>query len=707
MQSRPRVVFIPGFMGSRLRVRGLDHEDALRKCRDNMDFMPAYFRRPCGEGSWWRPRFAACLDFPPCASFTDPATVWGSFDMFHWVLDPAAWEEALAYGNGYDDSGDPAGRLELMRDGGLVNIVLSGRVFGLAETWMFATTWDPYRAFLARLRKSGFDVRGFPYDWRLSCITNASRLADQISRWWWPGHTPARVENNERITIIGHSLGGLIGRYFVESDQLDGARYVRQLITAGTPHLGAPEVYTHLNGLTRPFELPWYARAYGQLVELLPGVGDDEMPTHLMPLDMQRRLMRHYASVLEVMPQYPFVCLHGGRDWYSCPKEPLDVTLRDLGFHRPTRRPVRRLIADFRSGLVPPASLDCFLEQRDVGYHFIAARTLDTIFGYDRSSRAVVRVRNGDGVVPGPSAAALPHGERAKRISVRWLSKSDLESDEVQGYSVDLDPRVGGIRPIKAPYEHQDLLRIESVQDYCVQQVAAPPQARPYGPPAPSTTYAQAILERVRGVREAQKKFVVSIVRLQISGGERAPVLDYTLDRRNGKTYVRDLPGLHPDPSMEADGVRFAWIRAYMASYYGGILFLPPPCAQTVELLTWNVGRQSPDQDSRTNRAHAERQFVEWFMEQPEPWRRRVRGIELTNRSTARAWRGPSPCKPCCHELAHFLEGISPRPEAEISWLQPFVTRNPRNAHHLNITRESRDRMVTASWKIGTAPIRG
>jgi len=46
----------------------------------------------------------------------------------------------------------------------------------------------------------------------------------------------AREHRCERIDLVGHSKGGLIGRYYIQ--KLDGARRVRHLVTLGTPHRG-------------------------------------------------------------------------------------------------------------------------------------------------------------------------------------------------------------------------------------------------------------------------------------------------------------------------------------------------------------------------------------------------------------------------------------------------------------------------------------
>lgn len=52
----------------------------------------------------------------------------------------------------------------------------------------------------------------------------------------------AREHGGERIDLVGHSEGGLIGRYYVQ--KLEGARRVRHLVTLGTPHRGTPWAYS-------------------------------------------------------------------------------------------------------------------------------------------------------------------------------------------------------------------------------------------------------------------------------------------------------------------------------------------------------------------------------------------------------------------------------------------------------------------------------
>jgi hypothetical protein len=53
----------------------------------------------------------------------------------------------------------------------------------------------------------------------------------------------------ERIHVIGHSMGGLIARYYVT--RLGGDAHVHTLVTLGTPHQGSYLAYAWANGLTR------------------------------------------------------------------------------------------------------------------------------------------------------------------------------------------------------------------------------------------------------------------------------------------------------------------------------------------------------------------------------------------------------------------------------------------------------------------------
>jgi pimeloyl-ACP methyl ester carboxylesterase len=73
-------------------------------------------------------------------------------------------------------------------------------------------------------------------------------LASRLRRLGYCPHGVDRVEQLarehrwERIDLVGHSEGGLIGRYYIQ--KLDGARRVRHLVTLGTLHRGTRWAYS-------------------------------------------------------------------------------------------------------------------------------------------------------------------------------------------------------------------------------------------------------------------------------------------------------------------------------------------------------------------------------------------------------------------------------------------------------------------------------
>ena len=102
---------------------------------------------------------------------------------------------------------------------------------------------EQYTAIISQLKVFGFDERShpqtlyiFPYDWRRSNIVSARLLADRIDK--------VVEEHGELVSIslVAHSMGGLICRYYLESGIYTpriGFSKISQLITLGTPHRGA------------------------------------------------------------------------------------------------------------------------------------------------------------------------------------------------------------------------------------------------------------------------------------------------------------------------------------------------------------------------------------------------------------------------------------------------------------------------------------
>ncbi len=121
------------------------------------------------------------------------------------------------------------------------------RVFGILER---------------RLRRDGFcvfslNLGGFFDTFNTRCIEELSELVHKkIERLC------ARY-NLSKMSIIGHSKGGLIGRYYVK--RLGGSKRVRSLITLGTPHSGNPWA---LVGLFSPLAL--FSKSIWQMYPMSP-----------------------------------------------------------------------------------------------------------------------------------------------------------------------------------------------------------------------------------------------------------------------------------------------------------------------------------------------------------------------------------------------------------------------------------------------------
>jgi pSer/pThr/pTyr-binding forkhead associated (FHA) protein len=80
----------------------------------------------------------------------------------------------------------------------------------------------------------GKDLLEFPWDWRLDPRVAAKQLGEQIADW-----REHMKEAQLPITIIAHSLGCLVARYYVE--KLDGHSIVNRMVLLGGTHSGMPK----------------------------------------------------------------------------------------------------------------------------------------------------------------------------------------------------------------------------------------------------------------------------------------------------------------------------------------------------------------------------------------------------------------------------------------------------------------------------------
>jgi triacylglycerol lipase len=96
--------------------------------------------------------------------------------------------------------------------------------------------------------RSGFDYlsaalrqRGFRWIHGMNYNPLGHGVPDLAERFGRYVDDLRRVSGNDRVHIIGHSLGGVIARWYVE--QLDGYKHVDTCVTIGTPHQGTYAAY--------------------------------------------------------------------------------------------------------------------------------------------------------------------------------------------------------------------------------------------------------------------------------------------------------------------------------------------------------------------------------------------------------------------------------------------------------------------------------
>ncbi|OGG03764.1 hypothetical protein A2Z33_04725 [Candidatus Gottesmanbacteria bacterium RBG_16_52_11] len=107
------------------------------------------------------------------------------------------------------------------------------RTSNLLTPW---TSWilsnEIYDPIIAAIPDTGMTPLPFYYDWRKDPRDNALKLKQFIESKTVPG---------EKVFAIGHSMGGLVIRAYLEAEQSESG--ISKFISVGSPHLGAADSY--------------------------------------------------------------------------------------------------------------------------------------------------------------------------------------------------------------------------------------------------------------------------------------------------------------------------------------------------------------------------------------------------------------------------------------------------------------------------------
>lgn len=404
--------------------------------------------------------------------------LWGSNEMLMWAPSMGSWVSAMGQGDGVASGGRvvPRGFLRLFLP--LTAVSPAARVLGLHDIDIHPYG-DALRLFVSALGPD--NVLPFPYDWRLGNDHTAALLKLEIERKWGDTLTdPARP-----LTIVAHSMGGLVSRYYIE--QLGGSRVVRNLVTVGTPHDGAPEallIPTHLPSLAR-FLVPLEAAAWiGGLV--VPSFSPISAAMPLLSsfvtgfLRELQTLMLHFSSLHQMLPGYPFVIAGGPAP------EPLATTYatfaRDMcldAARRGRRQVCIRAPGDLgRFGDLLHGNAQSL--PSSVNYFPIVSHTLATTIQCARAPSgglAAIRTPCGDATVPARSAALPPAANVSNRFLQTLLAHSDLLRDPRVLRTCLNVARMRGALPVAG---------VTTTRAVCVPPVPLPPMriVRPFAIPA-------------------------------------------------------------------------------------------------------------------------------------------------------------------------------------------------------------------------------
>jgi pSer/pThr/pTyr-binding forkhead associated (FHA) protein len=203
----------------------------------------------------------------------------------------------------------------------------------------------------------------FAYDWRQDVRQSARELARFIEGW----------KMDAPITLIAHSLGTLVSRYYVE--KLGGKNKIGRLLLIGGPHQGVPKIAANL----------------------LSGL--DLLPFGLMGKRLTE-IIETFPSCYQILPLYPCGVDQNGKQFNF---------LEEESWVKPAYRHLHRMAREFR---------------RELG-HTSSVPTL-SIFGYGLKTATEIRLQSdsnglfqkalmgiapsGDSSVP-ESSAVLPRTE--------------------------------------------------------------------------------------------------------------------------------------------------------------------------------------------------------------------------------------------------------------------------------------------------------
>jgi len=160
----------------------------------------------------------------------------------------------------------------------------------------------------------------FPYDWRRDNKCAALKLETLINQRL-PQWRESSGNTDAKAVLIGHSMGGLVSRYYLEV--LEGWKNCRALITFGTPYRGAVNALDFLaNGYKKKFiDLTQVLRSFTSAYQLLPDY---------KVIDINGEY--HYVEDAGIPGIDPKKAAQAHHEFHDVIKQAVDVHLKDADY---------------------------------------------------------------------------------------------------------------------------------------------------------------------------------------------------------------------------------------------------------------------------------------------------------------------------------------------------------------------------------------
>jgi hypothetical protein len=616
----PRVVVIPGLLGSALADSVIKQPAAEALCAKHWDEMPLRRDNLRSRGN------------ELCGKESN--SLWGRAAFLHWLADFDGWLDLMTDGDGYED----AGVVRATRPTEL--IIQRGKGQDPLQS-------IPYFKLIQKLEYAGASVLEFPYDWRLSTAVAVRQLNDAILKKWFGGMNPSsKPAEQKRVMLIGHSLGGLIARLFIEDPRTCGSLVVRHAVLVGVPHKGAPNAFGHFTGAKKflelvpdvpyPFSSTWVPceEAFAAPATLSASIASYKL----------NRLVEHHSTIIQLFPRYDFVedpANPKKKEKYTKTFEPIT--------HKPSKKTALDILGEM-SALREPASLEYWLIKNDITYDIVSTIDLPTNDGMKRARnragfKMTLNKEGGDGTVPTFS-------------SVGWLGDVDKL----------LPITRTDLRPNAKYRSHPMMCQNAEVQKLCENRLKQRPQHKGAsdrmrkGDVPHFLKIAHDIFLAGKEPfgdkkwKKERKNRTMVICFALIQGAQKdKPLFDPATHKLDGKTrLVKDLKGIDSTRIVyEGDTgptkYRFVLLSP-ISSTPSGIVFLPAPDEDFVHVFGIIAERWDP----LDKRGHAEKQVQNFIDAQQgeRDWQGAIQDIFLWNESLTRPGGGFSPCAHCCDSLA-------------------------------------------------------